>query len=230
MPAVGLDREAVVGAALDIAAEGGFAAMSMRVLAERLSVTPMAIYRYVENRESLNRIVADEAGKLIRPRLDPAAPWHRNAREWARAQRSGLRRFPGLAAWLTANGPAGEQAYRLLDDLASSMLKAGFDDEATARACAMIMSWVFSRVSVEDAADARARQAVPSRARAFVSGLSSLDTARYPAASRIGSRFFTLSMDTIFESGLDAVLAGCLRRAEEAAETPENGSAPAEHR
>lgn len=49
MPAAGLDRDAVVGAALDIAAEGGFAAMSMRVLAERLSVTPMAIYRYVAN-------------------------------------------------------------------------------------------------------------------------------------------------------------------------------------
>ncbi|ASO20587.1 AcrR family transcriptional regulator [Actinoalloteichus hoggarensis] len=226
MPAAGLDRAAVVRAALDIAAEGGFASMSMRVLAERLAVTPMAIYRYVENREALNRLVADEAGKLIRPRLDPAAPWHRNARAWAHAQRSGLRRFPGLAAWLTANGPAGEQAYRLLDDLAEGMVRARFDDETAARTCALIMSWVFSRVSVEDAADARARQAMPDRARAFVSGLSTVDPARYPAAARVGDRFFTLGMDTVFESGLDALLDGCRHRAGESIES-EAGSPPA---
>lgn len=131
---------------------------------------------------------------------------------------------------MTANGPAGEQAYRLLDDLAGSMLKAGFDDETAARTCSMIMSWVFSRVSVEDAADARASQAIPSRARAFVSGLAAIDGDRYPAASRIGDRFFTLSMDTVFESGLDALLTGCAAGANGSLELPGNRSSTADER
>ncbi|TDC49732.1 hypothetical protein E1212_17365 [Jiangella ureilytica] len=119
-----------------------------------------------------------------------------------------LRQYPGMAAWLMSNGPAGPEAYRLLDDLASALVDAGFDDDTVARGTAAIMSWTFSRTAIEDDADARRREPRPSRAKAFVAGLDDVDPAAHPAAARVGRTFFTLPMHAIFDSGLDWILAG----------------------
>ena len=70
------------------------------------------------------------------------------------------------------------------------------------------MSWTFSRVAIEDNADARRRTKRRNRARAFVAGLSEVDPAQYPTAARIGPEFFTLSMQEIFDLGLDSIIAG----------------------
>jgi len=44
-----IDREAIGAVALELADEGGLAAVTARNLAERLGVTPMALYRHVPN-------------------------------------------------------------------------------------------------------------------------------------------------------------------------------------
>src|SRR5258708_20692585 len=60
----GLSRERVVDEALQIVDAEGFAALSLRAVARRLAVTPMALYRYVGSSAELadlvvSRIVSD---------------------------------------------------------------------------------------------------------------------------------------------------------------------------
>src|ERR1700693_2866625 len=54
-----LDRDAVVRAAIALADERGLAAVGVRQVAERLGVTPMALYRHVGDKDGLFDCVAD---------------------------------------------------------------------------------------------------------------------------------------------------------------------------
>ncbi|TDC55948.1 TetR/AcrR family transcriptional regulator [Actinomadura sp. KC345] len=207
-PPTTLNRDGIIEAALGLTRAEGLDAVTMRAVAARFDVTPMALYRHIADREELTRLVADRVGSLVRPANGPDDPWDERARAWARAQRAVLRRHRGLAAWLLDNGPAGPEAYRLLDLLASAVAGAGLDDTGTARGTALIMSWTFSRIAVEDNADRRRRARRPSRSQAFVDGLAGTDPLRHPTAARIGAEFFTLPKEEIFEAGLDAIIAG----------------------
>lgn len=46
-------REEILDAALDIADEHGVDAVSMRTVADRVGVTPMALYRHVKDKAAL---------------------------------------------------------------------------------------------------------------------------------------------------------------------------------
>nr|WP_269327448.1 TetR/AcrR family transcriptional regulator [Kineosporia mesophila] len=214
-----LNQEAIVLVALDIARQKGLPAVTMRAVAGHFGVTAMALYRHVADREELARLVVDRIGSHIRPaapqgdaREDDVAgdhttdhaDWDDRARAWARAQRTVLRQYPGTAAWLIENGPAGPQAYRLLENLAAALAGSGLDDARTARGTALIMSWTFSRVAVED----RAGPPRGERADTFVGGLTTIDPERHPVTARIGQEFFTLDDEEIFETGLNWILAG----------------------
>lgn len=203
-----LTREGIVDAALDITRRDGLTAVTMRAVAARFGVTPMALYRHVADRDELVRLVADRVGAFVRPATPPDATWEERARAWASTQREVLRRHPGVAAWLIDNGPAGPEAYRLLELLGTALADAGFDDARIARGTALIMSWTFSRVAIEDGADARRRARSSNRAHAFVAGLADVDPVTHPIATRIGREFFTLPMQDVFDTGLTWILAG----------------------
>ncbi|MFC0097988.1 TetR/AcrR family transcriptional regulator [Micromonospora marina] len=203
-----MTRDAIVGKALDIAHREGLGAVTMRAVAGSLGVTAMALYRHVTDHEQLVRLVADRIGGLVRPRSAADASWEQRARAWAQTQRETLRQYPGVAAWLINNGPAGPEAYRLLDNLLETLHDAGFDDATAISGAATIMSWTFTRVAIEDSADDRVRRRSPVRTAAFLDGLSGVDAAVHPFATGMGPTFFTLPPPEIFDTGLDWILTG----------------------
>ncbi|MDG4782328.1 TetR/AcrR family transcriptional regulator C-terminal domain-containing protein [Micromonospora sp. WMMD961] len=203
-----LNRDAIVDMAVDITRSDGLSAVTMRAVAARFDVTAMALYRHVSDREGLIRLVADRIGRLVCPQSSTGASWDERARAWATAQRDVLRQYPGVAAWLIDNGPAGPAAYDLLEVLVAALADAGFDDATVARGAASIMSWTFTRVAVEDLANARVRRRVPDRTVAFLGGLSGIDAASHPVTSRVGPELLALPLPEIFDAGLGLILAG----------------------
>lgn len=203
-----LNRDGIIAAALDITRSQGLDAVTMRAVAASVGVTPMALYRHVADREELVRLTADRVGSLVRPHSDAEAGWEDQVRAWALAQRTVLREHRGLAAWLMNNGPAGPEAYRLLEALAAPLARAGFESAQVARGTALIMSWTFSRIAIEDNAEARRRTERRGRAQAFLAGLRSIDPASHPTAARVGPEFFALPMQEIFDLGLDSIISG----------------------
>jgi AcrR family transcriptional regulator len=197
-----------VQTALELAGAQGLKAVTMRAVAARLEVTPMSLYRHIADREELIRLVADRVGELVRPEPPVGAGWQDRARAWAVAQRRVLRDYPGVAGWLMENGPAGPQAYRLLEELVAALAEAGFSDTEIAHGATLVMSWTFSRVTIEDNAEARGDSDGDTRARAFVTGLETVDHAQHLTAARVGPVLFTLSMSEIFDRGLDSILLG----------------------
>lgn len=72
----GLERDDILAAALALLDEGGGQGLTMRVLAARLGVTPMSLYRHVGDQAGLLRALSDRvyagvlaaAGELAQPR------------------------------------------------------------------------------------------------------------------------------------------------------------------
>jgi len=88
-----LSRDHILDAALALAEEEGLVAVSMRGVAARLGVTPMALYRHVGDKTGLlDGLVERLLDELPVP--DPALPWRDRLRALADGTRDLARRHP----------------------------------------------------------------------------------------------------------------------------------------
>jgi TetR/AcrR family tetracycline transcriptional repressor len=71
----GLNHAQVLAAARDLLVERGLAALTMRGLAQRLAVSPNALYSHVENKTSLiDEVLDDVLAQVCAPDTDAATP------------------------------------------------------------------------------------------------------------------------------------------------------------
>lgn len=61
-----LSKEIIANCALEICEEKGFEAISMRLLAKKLDVTPMALYKHISTKNELLNLMASEYLNLYR--------------------------------------------------------------------------------------------------------------------------------------------------------------------
>ncbi len=148
-----LTRDAVITRAMQVIAQNGLAAFSVRGLADALGVAPNALYNHIRNRDDLLDAVTERFVASIRV---PAGqqPWPDWVRTVAAGLRSQLIEHPGLTelmlarAGTTATGPS--VLARFLDRLVS----AGLD-----RALAHVAWHALLSVVVGSVAQERARNA-----------------------------------------------------------------------
>jgi TetR/AcrR family transcriptional regulator, tetracycline repressor protein len=116
--APGLDKDAIVAAALEIIAERGVAGLSMRVLSQRLGVALGATYRHVPNKDLLLRLVAAHLYAQIRPADDTDGDGFDQAKHVMLQIHDVLAAYPGMAAHIAQNIPefTSEHLARLITD------------------------------------------------------------------------------------------------------------------
>lgn len=85
LPGKALSVSSIVSTAVDLADESGLADLSIRRIASRLSVSPMALYRHVDSRDALVILMFDRAMGPPLPETTDAAPWQDRLRVWADA-------------------------------------------------------------------------------------------------------------------------------------------------
>ena len=89
---VPLDRDRMVRAAIALADEGGLGSLTMRKLAAKFDVVPMALYKHVANKDELLDAMVDVVfGELEFP---TGAGWRTAMRARAISMREGLLRHP----------------------------------------------------------------------------------------------------------------------------------------
>lgn len=96
-PKRGLSVEAIARAAVGVADDEGLAAVSMSRVATELDFSTMSLYRYVDSKDDLFLIMANEAfGPPELPRRDRRTGWRTRLEDWAHANRAVLMRHPWL--------------------------------------------------------------------------------------------------------------------------------------
>jgi AcrR family transcriptional regulator len=142
-----LDRERIVSAAIALAEEAGLEAVSLRRVADRLGVTPMALYRHVASKEDLLDAMADRLyGELDLPA--PDEPWWDALAGLARSTREALLARPWSVP-LFARPLAGPHGRALDEALRDSLLGAGFSAGEAAELHDQLSGMTFALVAPE---------------------------------------------------------------------------------
>jgi AcrR family transcriptional regulator len=114
----------ILDAALDVARTQGLAAISMRTVAERVGVTPMALYRHVEDKDALlDGLVGKLLAEVTLP--EPGQPWRDGLRLIGRELHHMAQRYPSVAPLLLTRVYVAHHAVRVVDAMYALLTEAG---------------------------------------------------------------------------------------------------------
>ncbi|WP_040696552.1 TetR/AcrR family transcriptional regulator C-terminal domain-containing protein [Nocardia vinacea] len=209
--------DAVVAAAIEIADADGIGALTMRAVATKLGLTPMATYTYVPGKAELVDLMLDAVYREM-PRADlTGLPWRDRVTTIAAENRAMLVRHPWVAYLPTTRPPLGpgvaakyEHELRAFDGL-------GLDDLELDAAVTYVLGFVTSAARIAiDTERAATDSAMSDRQwweRAAPLLAQFFDAERYPLAARVGAVAgqaydSAYSADHAYEFGLVRVLDG----------------------
>jgi AcrR family transcriptional regulator len=127
---VPLSRDRVLRAAVALADEAGVDALSMRTLARRLDVVPMALYKHVANKEQLLDGMVD----VVVGEIDPPAAggdWKHAIRERILSARQVLLRHPWASRVIESRTNPTPAVLDYMNSLIGMFRGAGFSAELT---------------------------------------------------------------------------------------------------
>lgn len=141
-------RDEIVEAAIALAREKGLDALSMRSLAARLELTPMALYGYFRNKDDLLDAVV---GRLLNqlPVPDPALPPLERLGVLAGGVRVLARAHPAVVSLLFTRPSVTEDAVRAVDRIYQALLEAGVPDDQVGRLERLLSTFVLGFVVSE---------------------------------------------------------------------------------
>ena len=194
-----LDRATVAAAALDLMDTAGAAALTIRALANRLGVAPMALYNHAATKEDILDAARDH-GLARLPAADPGdGPWWDRIRAINLAFHRALRAHPSLVGLLVARPLAGQAPMGAAEAQLRVLRDAGFDPDSAARAHLALLhyaigaaAWTAPRVESADASRA---------------ALQRLPADRYPTLSALAAPLARASHDADqYGYGLDLLI------------------------
>src|SRR5699024_8801772 len=123
---VGLTREKVLSAALEIIDRDGLQALSMRRLGATLGVEAMTIYHYVPNKDALLNGVLEGIHRRSQPQERRSGPWEDQLRTYAGRLVDLLRSHPGVASLMLRRPALTPQTLNLVEQGLEVLHRAGF--------------------------------------------------------------------------------------------------------
>ena len=212
----GLTPAAVGAAAIELADEGGLEALSMRLLADKLGVSPMSLYRYVPGKPELLDLAIELVHAELPDELGPPE-WPDRLRQVATDAWALYRRHPWMLEVSTSRASLGPHSLRKYERELRAVSDSGLSD--------LEMDLVVA--SVSDYVRGAARTACESASAAKVTGQTDaawwashaflleqlVDPEVYPLAVRVGAAAgaeYGGTTDPVrsFSFGLDQLVAG----------------------
>ncbi|RKH13547.1 TetR/AcrR family transcriptional regulator [Corallococcus sp. CA053C] len=205
-----LSRDLVVEAAVVLVREQGLRQLSMRTLAERLGVTPMAVYKHVEHRDALVLLSVEAIlGTVALPeeRLEPV-PWLRVLAGRVRAVGLAHR---GLMDFLLDEGPTVHTALVILDRTVRKLHGAGIPWKEAGALHNTFFSWLAGAVRRQEPWDVSTRDTPPPFEK-FFAAAEALPAKDYPGLAHSVPHMRATDVGREFEASLDFMLEGIQRR------------------
>ena len=183
----GLTTDRVVGAALQLADEGGIDAVSIRRLASTLQVTPMAIYRHVRDKAHLLDLMADRLlGRIALAHADEST-WQEALRRVAESLLAVVQEHPA-APLLLARPFESPAALQISETMLAILDRAGFGPTKSVRLMQVLTGMILGP------AIHRATYAVAWRERSTMrdepAAATALSAVEFPYLSRVVEQLF----------------------------------------
>jgi AcrR family transcriptional regulator len=145
-----IDRAGILDAAMQLADERGLEAVTMHAVAQRLNVTPMALYRHMDGKQALLDGLVE---RLLtgHPSVPADAPWADRLSATAEAIRATARRHPAVFPLLLTRPAVTPAARAVRDSVVLALREAGLAEADAARAERLISTAVLGFAASEAA-------------------------------------------------------------------------------
>jgi len=141
-------RESIAAAAVRLADEHGFEAVSMRRIAAEIGAGTMSLYRYVPRKEDLVDLMIDQVSGE-QPAPDPTGDVRADLFEAARRQRALIHRHPWLVQALRTAPSPGPNSLRFMDGMLAILEGTDLGPSEKLEAIALLTGGVRSFVEFE---------------------------------------------------------------------------------
>jgi AcrR family transcriptional regulator len=220
-----LNRDMIVGAAIELADADGLDAVSLRKVAAALDAGPMRLYGYLSAKEDLLDLMVDAVYAEIPVDEPAAAQWRDTLRALAHRTRAAAHRHQWFADLLGGRPQLGPHALaRMEASLAALDGAPGFGDiDAVMGAVHAVNAYVIGAIRSE-IAEVRAERAsgMDEQQWQHAAGpylVRMLATGRFPTLAKVVENSTHPEADVVFDTGLDYLLDGIAARLRPA---PEN--------
>ena len=205
-----LNRTRVLRAAVALADQGGFDALSMRKLADQLGVVPMALYKHVADKDELLDGMVDLVFAEVE--VPTGVAWKAAMRVRATSMRDALRRHPWAIGRMETGtpGPANLRHHNAV--LACLRRDAGFSFRTAVHAYSLMDSYIYG-FALQERTLSGDIPAEAKRRRDVVARRHPAPEEAYPFLVEVAQQFAEHGYDytSEFEFGLDLILGGIER-------------------
>ncbi|WNI18194.1 TetR/AcrR family transcriptional regulator [Actinacidiphila sp. ITFR-21] len=205
-----LNRDELIATALAVADADGLGALTVRRVAQRHDVTPMALYRHFPDKDGLLDAVAERLLADVRIPPPDGRPWHDQLRDLLTETLTALRPHPNATMLLFTRILGCEPGLDLTERVLALLTDAGLSTEQGAETSCQVLSSLVTLVMTEPgrlhAPDPEAQEAA---VRAKRASLLALSPRRHPhvvaAADALAD---CASEEAYFRRGIELIVTG----------------------
>ncbi|PXX39525.1 MULTISPECIES: TetR/AcrR family transcriptional regulator [Burkholderia] len=202
----GLDKDAIVAAALALLEDVGEAAFSVRKLAQSVGCDPMSVLYHFKSKDGLSRAIANALSRSLVP-VDDTLPWRERLRDLARQYRALALRHPAAFALLQRHMSTGPADLAHIEAVHRALVDAGIPRAALPSVC---VGWYASVIGLAAAEAGGLTRPANDVELAEMNALS--DTA-HPLVRSAAPLYAQLDPEIVHDTMLDVLLDGIAKRA-----------------
>ncbi|HDR9503312.1 TetR/AcrR family transcriptional regulator [Burkholderia cepacia] len=202
----GLDKDAIVAAALALLEDVGEAAFSVRKLAQSIGCDPMSVLYHFKSKEGLSRAIANALSRSLVP-VDATLPWRERLRDLARQYRALALRYPAAFALLQRHMSTGPADLAHIEAVHRALADAGIPRAALPSVCVGWYASVIGLAAAEAGGLTRAANDVE------LAEMEALSDAAHPLVKAAAPLYAQLDPAAVHDTMLDVLLDGIAKQA-----------------
>ncbi|WP_321940906.1 TetR/AcrR family transcriptional regulator [Burkholderia cepacia] len=202
----GLDKDAIVAAALALLEDVGEAAFSVRKLAQSVGCDPMSVLYHFKSKEGLSRAIANALSRSLVP-VDATLPWRERLRDLARQYRALALRYPAAFALLQRHMSTGPADLAHIEAVHRALADASIPRAALPSVCVGWYASVIGLAAAEAGGLTRAANDVE------LAEMEALSDAAHPLVKAAAPLYAQLDPAAVHDTMLDVLLDGIAKQA-----------------
>jgi AcrR family transcriptional regulator len=194
-----LEPSELASAALAVIDRDGLDALTIRAVAAELGMGTMSLYRYVDGREALERLVVDVVLSELNLKVPARTPWTKGVTLIAERIRRAVAAHPAVVPLFLSHRHVALATRRAGNVLLGMLTEAGFSGARRVVAFRALLAYLIGALESQH----RGPLAGPG-----TDSLAALSTAEFPYLAETAKQARSVSAETEFREGLAIVLRG----------------------
>ena len=207
-PRGSLTREEIIKEALALLEQEGPGALSMRRLADRLGVTPNALYTHVRGKADLIDGLIDQVYADLTLELDRPGDWTQQLTTLSQQIRDHLLAHPAVVPYAVQQPGLGPHSLRLGEAIYNVLRPAGFSDQAVVGTVYALLTYILGFVALEIPRAGTDPQTSDEYVRRMWAFFAALPPGEFPHTVELAAQLARSSTDDQFQFGIRTFLAG----------------------